>query len=208
MMNKSVTPQLIQVAMHLSESNSNGPGCRSVLWVQGCSKRCPNCWNPDFLPFTGGQAWTIAEAVEQLTASSAIEGVTFLGGEPFAQAAALATLAQELQQRGLGVMAYSGWTRAELERMGAPQTNLLAHCDLLVDGEYDPTQQAPLLWRGSANQQVHFLTPRYQAWRAGVDQHHRDFEILIEGDRLILTGDPPAEIYQLLPQLLPQIPSR
>jgi anaerobic ribonucleoside-triphosphate reductase activating protein len=196
--------QLLKVGMYLPESNTNGPGCRSVLWVQGCPKRCLKCWNPDFLSLAGGWEWTIEETVNYLTQSTGIEGVTFLGGEPFAQSSALEKVALELQKRGLGVMAYSGWTLAELIDMGKPQTDLLACCDLLVDGEYHEAESAPLLWRGSLNQQVHFLSDRYSKWKSQIDEFHRDFEILIENDRIILTGDPPELLHQLLPQLLSQ----
>lgn len=194
----------IRVATYLPESYSNGPGCRAVMWVQGCPKRCSGCWNPDFLSSQGGTVWTVAQALEKLTQSDAIEGITLLGGEPFTQAEALSNLCVQIRQRGLSVMAYSGWTLAELTRMGSPQTDLLVECDLLVDGEFVVDEAAPLLWRGSRNQQIHFLTERYAHWRSQVNDYHRDFEILIEGEQLILTGDPPAEVWQRLQELLPQ----
>ncbi|MUG95791.1 4Fe-4S cluster-binding domain-containing protein [Scytonema sp. UIC 10036] len=194
----------IQVATYLPESYSNGPGCRAVLWVQGCPKRCSGCWNPDFLSFKGGTVWTVAQALEKLTQSDAIEGITLLGGEPFSQAEPLSNLCAEIRQHGLSVMAYSGWTLTELTRMGSPQTDLLACCDLLVDGEFVAESEASLLWRGSYNQQIHFLTERYAQWRSQVNNYHRDFEILIQDEQLILTGDPPAAVLQMLQGLLPQ----
>ena len=30
----------------LPRSRANGPGWRSVVWVQGCSLGCPGCFNP------------------------------------------------------------------------------------------------------------------------------------------------------------------
>ncbi|MCP2729030.1 4Fe-4S single cluster domain-containing protein [Limnofasciculus baicalensis] len=194
----------IRVATYLPESYSNGPGCRAVIWVQGCPKRCPGCWNPDFLSPKGGTVWTVQQALEKLTHSQAIEGITLLGGEPFSQAESLSNLCAQIRQRGLSVMAYSGWTLAELTRMGSPQIDLLASCDLLVDGEFVVEEAAPLLWRGSRNQQVHFLTERYLHLQEQINDYYRDFEILIQDEKLILTGDPPAGVLQILQKLLPQ----
>src|SRR5271170_1096360 len=96
----------IKIAAHLNESETNGPGRRSVLWVQGCPKRCPGCWNASFLKNEGGVERSLKETFEILTRSRLIEGVTLLGGEPFAQAEALAPLALLLKTRGLSLMAY------------------------------------------------------------------------------------------------------
>ena len=40
-------PLLLNVARWITRSRVNGPGERFVLWLQGCSLRCPGCWNPD-----------------------------------------------------------------------------------------------------------------------------------------------------------------
>ena len=195
----------IRVADYLPESRSNGPGSRSVLWVQGCPKRCPSCWNPDFLPSQGGMVWTIDEALQKLTQSSVISGITLLGGEPFVQAQSLAILCKHLKAKGLSVMAYSGWTIAELRQMGSPQSALLDLCDLLIDGEYLEAQAANLLWRGSQNQQVHFLTEKYAEFRSKIDDYHRDFELFIRDGKLILTGDPPVEVLKEIQAYFPNI---
>lgn len=51
----------LQVAAYLPRSRANGPGLRSVLWVQGCPFHCPGCFNPDFLPFAAGRVVSAAE---------------------------------------------------------------------------------------------------------------------------------------------------
>lgn len=189
---------VLRVGTYLPESNSNGPGLRSVLWLQGCPKRCRGCWNPEFLSPAGGMPWPVEQAMEKLTQSPAIEGITLLGGEPFAQAQPLAELCRKLRERELSIMAYSGWTLEELCAMGSPQTDLLNLCDILVDGEYLVAEAAPLLWRGSRNQQVYFLTDRYRQWESRVNEYCRDFEIIIQDGQLILTGDPPETVRKTL----------
>ena len=33
---------------------ANGEGIRVSLYVQGCKRHCPNCFNPETWDFTGG----------------------------------------------------------------------------------------------------------------------------------------------------------
>jgi anaerobic ribonucleoside-triphosphate reductase activating protein len=183
---------LIKVGSFLAESLVNGPGLRSVIWVQGCPRRCEGCWNPEYQPLEGGKTMEAAEAVRMLAGEGKVEGVTFLGGEPFYQAGALVEAAFELKKLGLGIMTYSGWTYAELEAMGSPAKDLLALCDLLVDGPFIKEEAADLLWRGSRNQKLRFLTDRYREWEAKADLPYRHFEVLLGEGKATLTGDPDA----------------
>jgi anaerobic ribonucleoside-triphosphate reductase activating protein len=191
----------IKIAAHLTESETNGPGLRSVLWVQGCPKRCPGCWNPSFLKDDGGRSMDMVEVERLLTTSPLIEGVTFLGGEPFNQAEALFELALRLKPKNLSLMAYSGFTLPELKTQGEAQKDLLSQCDLLVDGEFLKDQGGPYLWRGSRNQKVHFLTDRYRSWEPQVNEEYRDFELFFKEGRLVLTGDPQPEMMEIVKAL-------
>ncbi len=105
-------PDRLNVAHWEPRSVVNGPGERFVLWLQGCPLRCPGCLNPELQPFVPRHRLTIAQVEALVASASGVEGVTFTGGEPLAQAAALAPLAQRLRRRGLTVMAYTGFTLA------------------------------------------------------------------------------------------------
>src|SRR5215475_3003214 len=75
-------------------SRANGPGLRAVVYFKGCSLNCPGCWNPDSHKFQGDDV-SIARIVWEIEATmgrSALEGVTFSGGEPMQQAQALVKL--------------------------------------------------------------------------------------------------------------------
>jgi anaerobic ribonucleoside-triphosphate reductase activating protein len=141
-----------------------GPGVRAVIWVQGCPLRCPGCIAPEALGFEGGTARSVTGLAGWLGALPGIEGVTFSGGEPFAQAEALALLLDEvrLARPGLTAMAYSGLTLAALRRGTAAQRGLLERLDLLVDGPYQRAKHGDLRWRGSSNQRLIPLTDRYR----------------------------------------------
>jgi anaerobic ribonucleoside-triphosphate reductase activating protein len=114
------------------------------------------------LPFEGGRDVTVDDLVQQL-AMETVEGISLLGGEPFAHAPGAAEFAERAKSLGLSVMIYSGYTLAELRADTAPGVAvLLAHTDILVDGPYDRTRPDTLRrWVGSENQVVHFLTGRY-----------------------------------------------
>ncbi len=92
-----------------------------------------------------------------------IEGVTFLGGEPFEQAKALAKLAEKIRKRGLSVLTFTGNTYEELQTRNDSHVNkLIENTDLLVDGAFEKdkfTTERP--WVGSENQRYLFLTDRY-----------------------------------------------
>jgi anaerobic ribonucleoside-triphosphate reductase activating protein len=184
------------VASFLKVTEAEGPGRRAALWVQGCSIRCPGCCNPHLFPAVGGQERQVPALLEEIAGvRSRIEGVTFLGGEPFEQAAPLAALAREVQRLGLSVMTFTGYTLEELlGREEAAVRALLASTDLLVDGRYEAAlPERARRWAGSTNQRFHFLTGRYAPGveRISPDVPERTVEARISpGGHVLLTGWP------------------
>jgi anaerobic ribonucleoside-triphosphate reductase activating protein len=189
---------IIAIAEIADVSEVNGPGARAVVWVQGCPKRCPGCWNPDYLSFSS--QWRLSpeelfEAVKSRTVGfKLIEGITFSGGEPFAQAAGLAESARLFRKEGLTLMSYSGFTAEEINQKGKPYTDLLDQLDILVDGEFIKEQQCNRLWRSSANQKIHFLSDRYHEYKKLVSQDLREFEVVLSGNDLRITGFPKLDL--------------
>lgn len=153
---------MIQVAQTHPACRVLGPGCRFVVWVQGCGIGCRSCVSPQWIPFDGGRPTPVPDLAARILATD-VDGLTFSGGEPFAQAGALADLVALVRAgRDLSVLSYSGYTIEHLRRHGTPdQHRLLAALDVLVDGPYLEARQASLRWRGSANQRVHLLTDRH-----------------------------------------------
>ena len=82
-------------------------------------------------------------------------GVTFSGGEPFAQAEELAPLARELKSLGYETASYTGCTFEELLDGTSAQRDLLAALDVLIDGPFLLSERSlELNFRGSRNQRV------------------------------------------------------
>jgi anaerobic ribonucleoside-triphosphate reductase activating protein len=184
----------INVAHMVERCRVLGPGERFVLWVQGCPLRCPGCHNPQFLAFRRRE-WVLVENIaRQILGVPDLEGVTFVGGEPFAQAHALASLARILRPAGLSVMAYSGFTFEELiggVMDGADR--LLASADLLTDGRYVRELPTHRPWRGSDNQRLIALSDRYAGQVAMWNEPSgQEFEVrLSTGGSLEVLGIPP-----------------
>jgi anaerobic ribonucleoside-triphosphate reductase activating protein len=183
-------------SLHLMRFSSRcsvlGPGIRAVVWVQGCPFRCPGCVVPESLPFEGGTVVPTDELADRLLSLPDIEGVTFSGGEPFAQASALARLATIVRERGLSVMSYTGYTIENLVTHGSSeQHELLRRLDILVDGPYVASRHTDKRWRGSDNQRVLFLTPRHREWADRIDDRGRWIEFEVEADGVAWMGIPP-----------------
>jgi anaerobic ribonucleoside-triphosphate reductase activating protein len=169
-----------------------GPGLRAAIWVRGCPLRCRGCISPEDLPFEGGTRWPVAVLAERLGGlPDEVSGVTFSGGEPMAQASALAALVRLLRRgRDWSVMSYTGYTVEYLRAHGdAAQRDLLGLLDILVDGPYLEHQHADLLWRASDNQRLHFLTSRHARPAADVSA---GLEVEASGPGLSWTGVPPV----------------
>lgn len=150
----------INLARVLPRSAANGPGERFVVWVQGCPLACPGCWNSDTWAFERRVLWSVDDLAAIILGTDGVEGVTFTGGEPFEQARALAALASRVRAAGLSVFVFTGYELCELTRPS--HRSLLAVTDVLVSGRYIEAQRATgLVWRGSSNQQVHFLSEVY-----------------------------------------------
>jgi anaerobic ribonucleoside-triphosphate reductase activating protein len=182
----------LNVARWIARSRVNGPGERFVLWLQGCSLRCPGCWNADTWSHAPRRMMTTLEVLALI--GDDVEGVTLTGGEPFEQADALVPLLDAVRARGLSVMVFTGHELDELTRDAA--TAMRDRCDVLVSGRYVATQRSlDLAWRGSSNQQVHFLTGRYDA-RDMPASSEAEVHLAPDGS-LQITGFPSDELLAL-----------
>src|SRR3989304_3893980 len=112
--------RILHIAAYLPRSRANGPGLRSVLWVQGGPFRCAGCFNPEFLPFAGGREVATRDVADWMLAESGAGGVSCSGGEPFAQAGALACVAERVRAAGKGVLVFTGYDATELRSIRNP----------------------------------------------------------------------------------------
>lgn len=154
----------LHLAHTLSSCRVLGPGNRGVIWVRGCQRRCRGCIAEPILDAPTDAGTPVDQLAERILGWPGLDGVTFSGGEPFEQAEALAKLCELLRsQRDLSLMSYSGFTLKELRsHPDSSVQRLVGQLDILVDGPFVQARQGDFLWRGSANQQIHLLTPRHR----------------------------------------------
>ena len=137
---------------------ADGPGLRCVVFVQGCPHHCPGCQNPQTWPFDGpAEVVTPSQVRDRIEATVLDTGVTFSGGEPFAQADALADLADLLRPR-YDIACYTGYVFEALLKKAEEEPGvrrLLERIDILVDGPFvQARRDRLLLFRGSGNQRI------------------------------------------------------
>jgi anaerobic ribonucleoside-triphosphate reductase activating protein len=148
----------IKIAGIINESIVDGPGIRMVVFTQGCRHNCKGCHNPQTHSFDCGEHVEIDNIIRDIRANSLLDGVTLSGGDPFEQAEMCAVLAKKVNETGLNVMTYTGYTFEQLleyskDRKGYRE--LLENTKILVDGPFILEEKDLLLkFRGSANQRI------------------------------------------------------
>ena len=137
-----------------------GPGCRFVIWVQGCSIHCKGCWNKEMWSFGKRHLFSVQELVGLISKAS-VEGITILGGEPLDQFDEVYSLCAECQKKGFSTMVFTGYEIEEINnsRMSA----IKSVSDILITGRYvEKLRTIDMQWIGSTNQQIHFISEKYK----------------------------------------------
>lgn len=139
----------------LGDSIVDGPGIRTVIFSQGCPHHCAGCHNPSTWSFEGGTPMKEEDIVQIVRSNPLCKGVTFSGGEPFAQAEGFTKLALLLKAQGYEVAAFSGYTFEQLLQGTEAQKQLLQQIDVLIDGPFILSERSlSISFRGSKNQRI------------------------------------------------------
>ena len=148
----------------LKKTKVEGPQTRYCIWVQGCSRHCKGCQAVHTWSHSGGMLMDVEDIIADIKAQAGIEGVTFLGGEPFEQEnqKALLPLLRKVKQMypDKTIWSYTGFI---YDRDLVPNGNryfdttdeMVSYLDVLVDGPFvDELKNISLSFRGSENQRV------------------------------------------------------
>lgn len=146
---------------------ANGVGCRTALFVSGCTHHCKGCFNEETWDFKYGEPYTkeTEDMIIERSDHPYIDGITLLGGEPMEPANQLALMPliervkNELTRKTIWI--YSGYLWEELadpenQRCHTSVTDkILSMTDILVDGEFHLAEKnISLRFRGSSNQRI------------------------------------------------------
>jgi anaerobic ribonucleoside-triphosphate reductase activating protein len=150
---------MVRINKIVEGSYVDGPGCRTVVFFQGCTIGCAGCQNKALWPADGGHAYDEVALAQKLADLSREHGnVTITGGEPFNQVASLAKLVWHLKQEGVQhIIVYSGYP---WETIMSPMSGvfpwiktILEQVDVVVDGPFIQSLDDPFItYRGSRNQ--------------------------------------------------------
>lgn len=162
----------MRYALVRSQDISNGPGFRVSLFVQGCNRHCPQCFNKETWDPDGGYEWNSKKEsiLLDLCEKDYIAGLSILGGEPLMHFEKgrgneykdmihlVKTFKERFPEKTIWV-----WTGYQWEDIITRPSRLrtrhvkkfLSYVDVLVDGPYKPQFNFQgLRYRGSANQQI------------------------------------------------------
>lgn len=185
---------ILRYSARVSRCGVLGPGMRCVLWVYGCCFSCEGCIGEGYK--SGSFLETTAAEAAQWYLRQQADGLTVSGGEPMLQAAALAEMVSRIRAvRDCGVIVYTGFTYEALLEKAEDDPGIrcfLGQIDLLIDGPYIRNLDWNQPYRGSENQRLLPLTPRY---RAELDAYYRSggarrTEIRLSEKRTLLVGVP------------------
>lgn len=99
----------IECAGWIDSSCDDGPGIRSVLFLQGCGKNCPGCHNRQIQEHGKGTMVIIDKLIEFIDQRCCNKKLTISGGEPMEQMKNLIILIEKLKSKGYEVCIYTGW---------------------------------------------------------------------------------------------------
>lgn len=166
----------MQIGKILFPITTLGPGKRLGIWVQGCHRNCKGCSNPELQVFDESKDVS-PEKILEATMNLDFDGVTISGGEPFLQIQDLKALIQLYNSLGYDdILVYTGFTLKELtDRDDEDIKYILSHVSVLIDGEFDVNLVDDVPLRGSSNQNVWILNPRYK----------NEYEVLLTKEKTV-----------------------
>ena len=141
---------------------ANGLGVRVSLFVSGCRRHCPECFNKEAQDFKYGKPFTDKEItfIESKLQLPQVRGLSLLGGEPMEieNVTELLPLCEYLKSTytNKDIWCYTGYTYEELlNRNNIATKEILKYIDILVDGDFQIDKKSlSLKFRGSSNQRI------------------------------------------------------
>lgn len=134
-----------------------GYGRRFGIWLQGCTRNCPNCISPELKSSRGGSLVSTGDIKKIIEGYDAIDGLTISGGEPFDQSDGLWEIVEWFSSSiSSDILIYTGYTLEELRNKKNNSIDLILNSiSVLIDGTYIDELNDGKGLRGSSNQKIY-----------------------------------------------------
>ena len=140
----------INIANIILTSVNDGPGIRTVLFLQGCSRKCIGCHNSNISDFNGGVKYNIKEIVALLNSCCFNKRITISGGEPLEQYDSVLTLVKELIKEEYDICIYTG------NELNEVPSEIFQYINYIKVGRYiQEYRDVSLAFVGSSNQKLY-----------------------------------------------------
>ena len=170
----------------------NGPGDRYLIHLQSCPLKCPGCFNPESWSPKIKELVDVEKLADKILSHNP-DGLSISGGEPMIQSKPLLAFLKYLHKNDpsnrpfeKGVLIFSGYTRSELKEIPEYE-EILSYTSVIISGRYQIENRVYDSMLSSSNQEFIF-------GKNGLitldDLMSQEFEVIIEGDGLKLTGFP------------------
>ena len=141
---------------------ANGPGFRTSLFVSGCMRKCPGCFNKDAQNPNYGKPFD-NDARDKLFKELSMEycrGLSLLGGDPMSKLGDIRKTVIELCRdvktkfTDKDIWLWTGYTFEELVNDNTAN-EIFKYVDVMIDGPFvESLKDIDLMWKGSSNQRV------------------------------------------------------
>ena len=141
---------------------ANGPGFRITLWVTGCMRKCPGCFNEEAQDPDFGKKFDdkVKQKIFKELSDPHCSGLSLLGGEPLSKLSdnrkQIIQLCKECKEKfpDKNIWCWSGYLFEEIVDDPSIQ-EILNYVDVLVDGAFiQEKKDLSTPFRGSTNQRI------------------------------------------------------
>ena len=101
-------------SIRYNNSVVDGPGIRTVLFMQGCDLHCKGCQNKSTWNINKGIEIDIDDLINELNKKVFNKKITISGGEPLMQKEALIELINKLSNLGFDIALYTGHQKEDV----------------------------------------------------------------------------------------------
>ena len=129
-----------------NNSISNGPGLRTVLFMQGCDIRCKGCHNKSTWDIKKGIKIDVDTLVKVINKNCINHKITISGGEPLLQQEALLYLLKKLHDNNYDIVLYTGHEEGDIPK------EIVKYIKYIKTGKFIESLKVTTKFYGSSNQ--------------------------------------------------------